>query len=80
MSERRASLGSRKLTPNACAQGLDAYVEVEGEGVGARRRESRTGLSAEEDEVPFARRAREAGKMFRGGKRDGAFICKVVSS
>jgi hypothetical protein len=26
-----------------------------------------------EDEVPFARRAREAGKMFRGGKNDGKY-------
>lgn len=25
------------------------------------------------DEVPFARRAREAGKMFRGGKNDGKY-------
>jgi hypothetical protein len=28
-----------------------------------------------EDEIPFARRAREAGKLFRGGKRDGALVC-----
>ena len=30
-------------------------------------------VAVEEDEVPFARRAREEGKDFRGGKNDGQF-------
>lgn len=35
----------------------------------------------ESDEVPFARRAREAGRVFRGGKQDGkpAFTVLLVS-
>ncbi len=32
------------------------------------------GVENEEDEVPFARRAREQGKSFRGGKLDGECI------
>lgn len=31
-----------------------------------------------EDEVPFARRAREEGKTFRGGKTDGAYSSLTV--
>ena len=87
VSERRASLGSRKLTPtnlDPYAQGTDLRVAVGG-GIDAGTSggpESRAGLDAEEDEdeVPFARRAREAGKTFRGGKRDGIFLLVVLSS
>jgi len=32
----------------------------------------------EDDETPFARRAREAGRVFFGGKRDGRFFLFLV--
>ena len=47
---------------------------------GARRHQAAVekkgaaGAQAEVD-VPFARRAREQGKLFEGGKPDGAFVC-----
>lgn len=33
-----------------------------------------------DDEVPFARRAREEGKMFRGGKTDGTHRSSTILS
>lgn len=32
----------------------------------------------EDHEVPFARRAREAGRVFRGGKQDGKRFCPIT--
>lgn len=45
----------------------------------ARRVSERKGVKGsteevETEEVPFARRAREEGKVFRGGKNDGTFF------
>lgn len=36
--------------------------------------------TASDSEVPFARRAREVGRAFRGGKLDGEFHCRVFLS
>ena len=54
---------------------------------GAQQRRRGAGLSpkivggpdvtADEDDIPFGRRAREQGKLFHGGKPDGA--CRVLS-
>jgi hypothetical protein len=78
VSERRANLGARNLasaTVDSRARGTDVCVGVEGAGIdhgsASARPEEGAGAEAEEHEVPFARRAREAGKVFRGGKRDG---------
>lgn len=59
MSERRASPGTKKPAVDS-TEGMD-------------HARTSAGIDIKEDEVPFARRAREVGKVFRGGKRDGVF-------
>lgn len=43
--------------------------------VGCEAKQEGAGL---EDEVPFARRAREEGRQFRGGKTDGKSFSSVL--
>lgn len=68
MSERRASPGTKKPAVDS-TEGMD-------------HARTSAGIDIKEDEVPFARRAREVGKVFRGGKRDGVFtfffLCIIV--
>ena len=60
VSERRGHKKTRVGDP-ASLNGASSLAE----GV------SSTAPAEEEDEIPFARRAREQGKSFRGGKMDG---------
>lgn len=48
--------------------------------VSERKSPSLPPSSSEEDEVPFARRAREAGKRFSGGKNDDISVVVAVIS
>ena len=47
---------------------------------GAAAAPSKVEVEQEEDEVPFARRAREQGKVFKGGKLDGEFFVCFLRS
>lgn len=58
VSERRPSKAKSKSASPVSAEKIEVEVEAQD-------------AAEEEDEVPFARRAREQGKVFRGGKVDG---------
>ena len=77
VSERRVSTDAKKpssVNSDGRARGTGIHVEVEGTKCDHARANTKPEVEdVDVDEVPFARRAREAGKTFRGGKRDGAF-------
>ena len=61
--------------------GADAGVSGgAGAGAGAAAATPKVEVEDEEDEVPFARRAREQGKVFKGGKLDGEFFVCFLRS
>ncbi|KAF8228709.1 hypothetical protein L208DRAFT_1403405 [Tricholoma matsutake] len=66
VSERRASPGTKKPAVDS-TEGMD-------------HARTSAGIDIKEDEVPFARRAREVGKVFRGGKRDDISVLVAVIS
>ncbi|KAL0948147.1 hypothetical protein HGRIS_010763 [Hohenbuehelia grisea] len=69
VSERRAA----KATPIRRRREGSPTIAEEASAAG-------TAAAVEEDEVPFARRAREAGKVFRGGKNDDISVIVAVIS
>jgi protein phosphatase PTC7 len=82
-----------RLTPTADAVRRHSLASMLSEALCSRARrisERRTspgvntastpGMVGHEDEIPFARRAREVGKEFSGGKRDGALVDGLVIS
>ena len=67
--EERARLGRRTLAGILSESLCSRAYRVSS----TRPAEMGVGYVAEEDDLPFARRAREAGRSFRGGKCDGEF-------
>lgn len=70
------SLLRRSTLAGMLSEALCSRARYVSEKKGTRRGQ-RTGetTAEEEDEIPFARRAREQGRYFDGGKPDGASFC-----
>ena len=76
VSERRVNDAKKPSSGNldGRVRGTDIHVDVGAKCDHARANTKPNVEDVDEDEVPFARRAREAGKTFRGGKRDGMIL------
>jgi hypothetical protein len=80
-----ARLTSRRAMAGMLSEALCSLARrVSERGHGRENSCASTGVTAaapstDEDEVPFAKRAREYGRVFRGGKADGEFFVSQMS-